>query len=318
MKTIMKKIKTNFEKKGSIIYISMTRDGHFALEQLMQAGKRVDLIITLRNDKSNDVSDYIDFSILAGRHNIPIKFIANIHKEIDYLKSLKPALIIVNGWSQLLSGEIISIPKYGCVGTHPTLLPKNRGRAPIAWHFINEEKFGGVTLFYLDDGCDSGPIIEQTQFTIRSSDNAQTYYEKITILGAKLLLKNYDKITNGTVISKSQNHKKATYLLKRRPKDSLLDFKESARQIHNKIRAVSGIYPAAYFYYQGNEYKILSSGLKKLPKYSGVPGQIAKVMDEELWVLAKDGIIILINIQDKNGNAIVCSKVFHTGYVINE
>lgn len=314
----MKDKRINFKKEGPVIYISMTKDGHFALEKLMQAGKGVDLIITLRNNRVDDVSDHIDFSALANQHNIPIKLVTNINKEIDYLKSLKPSLIIVNGWSQLLNEEIISIPTHGCVGTHPALLPKNRGRAPIAWHFINEEKFGGVTLFYLDIGCDSGPIIEQMKFTIHSSDNAQTYYEKITHLGAKLILKNYDKIVNGTAISNSQNHKKATYLLKRRPKDSLLDFKESARQIHNKIRAVSGIYPAAYFYYQGSEYRILFSRLKKLPKYSGVLGQIARVTDGELWVLAKDGVIILTDVQDKNSSAVVCSKVFRTGYVINE
>ena len=314
----MEKKQINLEKEGAIIYISMTKDGYFALEQLIQAGKKVDLVMTLRNDKSDAVSDYIDFSTLAVQYNIPIKLVTNVNKEIDYLKSLKPALIIVNGWSQLLSEKIISLPTYGCVGTHPSLLPKNRGRAPIAWHFINEEKFGGITLFYLDNGCDSGPIIEQMKFTIFSSDNAQTYYEKITHLGTKLILKNYDKIINGTAISKSQNHKKATYLLRRRPKDNLLDFKESTRQIHNKIRAVSGIYPAVYFYYQGNEYKILSSKLEKLPKYSGVLGQIARVTDGELWVLAKDGVIILTDVQDKNGNVIVCTKVFRTGYVINE
>lgn len=314
----MKNKRTNSKRKNSVVYVSMTKDGHFALEKLIQSGKKIDLIITLQKGKSGNVSDYTDFSSLANQYNIPIRLVADINKDVAYLKTLRPALIIVNGWSQLLSEEILSLPTYGCVGTHPAFLPKNRGRAPIAWHFINEEKFGGVTLFYLSDGCDSGPIIEQVKFSIRSSDNARIYYEKITDLGAKLLVKNYDKIVNGTAVSRPQNHKKATYLLKRRPRDSFLDFRETAHKIHNKIRAVSGVYPSAYFNYLGKEYKVLSSELRKRPSYSGVPGQVAKVTDKEVWVLAKDKVIILTDVQNKHGDTVVCNKVFRTGYVINE
>lgn len=314
----MKNKRTKVKRKSTVVYVSMTKDGHFALERLIQSDKKIDLVVTLKKGKSTNVSDHTDFSSLATRNKIPIRFVANINEDLLYFKSLKPALIIVNGWSQLLSEEILSLPTYGCVGTHPTLLPKNRGRAPIAWHFINEEKFGGVTLFYLNDGCDSGPIIEQVKFLISSSDNALTYYEKITDLGAKLLVRNYDKIANGTAASQPQNHKKATYLLKRRPQDSFLDFRETARQIHNKIRAVSGVYPSAYFNYQGKEYRILSSVLKKTPSYSGIPGQIAKVTDKEVWVLTKDKVIILADVQNKHGNTVACNKTFCTGYVVNE
>lgn len=314
----MKNKQSHLKENGPVIYLSMTKDGYFALEKLIQSSKKIELIITLQKGRSGNVSDYADFSSLATRHKIPIRFIANINEDLHYLKSLKPALIIVNGWSQLLNEMILSLPTYGCVGTHPALLPKNRGRAPIAWHFINEEKFGGVTLFYLSDGCDSGPIIEQAKFSILSSDNAQIYYEKVTELGAKLLVKNYDKIVNGTAMSRPQDHKRATYLFKRRPQDSFLDFCETARQIHNKIRAVSGVYPSAYFSYQGKEYKVLSSLLKKTSSYSSVPGQIAKVTDKEVWVLAKDKVVILTDVQNAHGDTIVCNKIFRIGYVINE
>ncbi len=296
----------------------MTADGYYALESLLRVGKPIKVIVTLSSDKAVSVSDYVDFSPLAEKFCVSLKYVTNINKEADYLRSVNPSLIIVNGWSQLLSAEILTIPKYGCIGTHPALLPKNRGRAPIAWHFLNEERFGGVTLFYLSNYCDDGPIVDQVKFAIGASDNARSYYDKITDIGAKLLLKNYDKITSGTTRSKQQDHRKATYLLKRRPKDSFLDFSQTVRQIHNKVRAVSGVYPSAFFHYQGNEYRVKRSEMWKTPKYSGIPGQIAKVNKDDILVLAGDTAVTLAEIEDSNNSPVVCSKVFCIGYVINE
>lgn len=301
-----------------VMYISMTKDGHYALENLLRAGKSINTIITLPPDKSENISDYTDFSPLAEKFGVHIRHVSNINKEVEYIRSIHPSLIIVNGWSQLLSKEILSIPKYGCVGTHPALLPKNRGRAPIAWHFLNEEKLGGVTIFYLSEGCDDGPIIDQDKFIITKSDNALSFYNKITGIGSQLLLKNYDKIASGTARSRKQNNKRATYLLRRRPQDSFLDFSEAARQVHNKIRAVSGVYPSAFFYYQENEYRVKGSELRKMPKYSGVPGQIAQVTVDAVSVITKDGIITLLEIEDKAGNHVNNLDIFRIGYVINE
>lgn len=188
------------------IYVSMTKDGLYALEVLLKNGKKIHEIICYPKEKSHNISDYIDFKKIAKKYKLKITYTENINSLIRKFAKNNPNVIIVNGWSQLLKKELLETARYGCVGTHPSLLPKNRGRAPIPWHFINKEKYGGITLFYLKPTCDSGPIIDQVKFKITKMDNASSYYEKITNLGANLLLKHFDSITDGSA-KKKHGHK---------------------------------------------------------------------------------------------------------------
>lgn len=304
------------------IYVSTTKDGYYALDILLKNKKRIDEIISLPKAKAQYVSDYIDFKSLAKRYGIKITLTKNINLFTSRFEKERPNIIIVNGWSQLLKKQLLDTVINNCIGIHPALLPKNRGRAPIAWHFINQEKYGGVTLFYLEPSCDSGPIIDQAKFKIHPTDNASNYYEKITKLGAELLLKYFDSIADGSAISKTrpQDHSKATYLLKRRPKDSEIDFRiKTAKETHNMVRAVSDIYPLANFSYQGKKYFVLKSDLpKNTPTYSGIPGQIAEAGDDYVWILTQSRIIEFNIILGENRNKINIKKTFKVGEVANE
>lgn len=312
------KQKKSIKLTGGVVYISATLDGYRALEALLAHRKFIGLIVTLPRAKAKNVSDYADFKPLSARHRIPIKYVTDVNALAPELKRLRPTAVIVNGWSQLLASNILKIPAHGCVGTHPSLLPKNRGRAPIAWHFINEERKGGITLFYLDSGCDSGPIIDQKSFAIGSKDNAGSYYRKITKLGASLLLSHFDDIAGGSAKCRPQDDRKATYLLKRCPKDSYLDFAKSARELANLIRAVSDIYPLAFFFYKRNMYTALSGNLAASPEYSGVPGQIAAVSEKTVRVVTGNGILDLEGIENIRGRAIEVKRVFRPGEILNE
>lgn len=299
-------------------YVSTTIDGLFALKILLKNNKKIDEIITLRRESSLSVSDYADFNPLAREYNISIRYINDINSLTNELTNGKVNCIFVNGWSQLISKEIINSAKHGCVGTHPALLPKNRGRAPIAWHFINNEIEGGISLFYLNPGADNGPIIAQEKFSILPTDNASSYYAKITKLGARLLLDNFDAIDNGTASSTPQDDSKATYLLKRGPNDSYLDFSLSAVEIHNQIRAVSEIYPLAFFKYKGETVFVKRSIIAiKSHKYYGKCGQIAKITKDYIFVLTGTDLIGLDNFCLSNGNP-VPSSYFKIGETINE
>ncbi len=304
------------KKKDFIVYVSMTKDGHFALRELLDKGKKINLIVTIKKGKAKNISDYADFSLLAKELNIPIKKVNNINSLYSYFKKNKPLVVFVNGWSQLISASILSLATYGFVGTHPSLLPKNRGRSPIAWHFINEDSCGGVTLFYLDKNCDSGPIIAQKKFQIKTGDNAKSYYRKITLLGSKLLLQHYDKIITGKVLAKKQNHKEATYLKKRNPEDSLIDFSSKAKDIHNQIRAVSGIYPTAFFYHKGEKYLVFDSSFSDSFEKISSPGKIIKISKNSLCVSTKDFPIILKKINNEKELLINCFNIFNKNEII--
>lgn len=319
-----KQYKKNSKKKtkkgveNPIVYISMSQSGYYQLEELLKKKNKIDLIITLPKEKGKDASGYADFSKLSRTYKVPLLYTTNINSLLPSFKVKRPLVIFVNGWSQILKPEIMSTALYGCIGTHPALLPRNRGRAAIPWHFINEERYGGITLFYLDEGADDGPIIGQKKFLIKSTDNAKTYYEKTTKLCMELLLKHFDNIVAGTAKSRPQNHRNATYLLIRRPKHSFLDFNNTARCIFNLVRAVSDIYPLAFFNYKGKTYKVAQSSLRKTVKYIGMPGQIAMVKKDELWVLGNDKIIILSDIRDDEKSINNLNKIFKAGHILNE
>jgi len=304
------------------IYVSMTRDGYYALELLLKNKKRIDEIISLPKGKSSNVCDYINFEPLVKKFGVKITYTENVNKLSGMFRQNRPNVIIANGWSQLLRKELLDTAVNGCVGTHPALLPKNRGRAPVPWHFINKEKYGGVTLFYLEAACDSGPIIDQAKFKIRDNDNASSYYQKITNLGAKLLLKHFDSIVNGSAKSKArpQDHLRATYLLKRRPIDSEIDFSaKSAKEIHNMVRAVSDIYPLVNFNYKKQKFLILKSSLPThAPRFSGITGQIAKITKDYIWILGKSGIIEFNTILNDKREKVKPNEVFRAGDVLNE
>ncbi len=313
----------NSSKVSENVYVSYTKDGYYALEFLLNKGKKIDRIITLPKENSKGVSDYANFQKLALKFNLQITHTADINRLTPFFSKKRPNIIIVNGWSQLLNRKLLDTALNGCIGTHPSLLPKNRGRSPIPWHFINEETYGGVSLFYLRATSDSGPIINQIAFKIKDTDNASSYYSKITRLGAELLLKNFDSLVDGSAKNKAipQDESKATFLLKRRPKDSYIDFnKYSAREIHNLVRAVSDVYPLAYFFHRQEKFLVLSSNISNpFPKFSGIPGQIARVYPSSIWVLSKDqSIVALDKILDEERRLLKPKDYFKPGDVLNE
>lgn len=310
------------ETQGDNIYVSMTRDGYYALELLLQRGKKIDSVISYPKNLANKISDYVDFKSLVRKHSLKLLYTKGIGFLKNRFRKNIPNVIIVNGWSQLLRKDVLDIPENGCVGTHPALLPKNRGRSPIPWHFINQERYGGVSVFYLDAEVDAGPVIDQERFEIKKTDNASSYYEKITKIGARLLLKNFDDIVSGQAKAhaRMQDHSKATYLLRRRPKDSYLSFeKKDSKEIHNLVRAVSDIYPSPFFYFGGKKFlSNRSSVFSQSRKYSGIPGQIAYIKLNQIGILCKTGIIELRNILDTSLKPINVMKVFKIGDVLNE
>ena len=104
----------------------------------------------------------------------------NDEKNIEILEKINPDLILVMGWSQLLSLKIIQIPKFGVIGSHPTELPKYRGRAPIPWSIIKGLKESALTFFYIQEGVDDGDILDQSKFDISDNDDASSIYQKMT------------------------------------------------------------------------------------------------------------------------------------------
>lgn len=115
-----------------------------------------------------------------------------------YLKKISPDVIVVVAYGQILSKEILELPKYGCVNVHASLLPKYRGAAPIQWAVIDGEKEAGVTIMQMDEGLDTGDMLKVAKIELASDETGGSLFDKLADLGAGTLVSTLAEIENGT------------------------------------------------------------------------------------------------------------------------
>ncbi len=190
---------------------------------------------------------------------------------VDIIKELNPDIIIVVAYGKILPESILSIPKYGCINVHGSLLPKYRGAAPIQWSVINGETETGITTMFMDKGLDTGDIILQEKILIGENETSEELFEKMMILGGEVLIKTLKLFEKGEVVRRKQSEDKATYASLLSKEMGHIDFNKSAKEVHNLIRGLYS-WPCAYSLLNGKRFKILSS--KIIANIDGKPGEV--------------------------------------------
>jgi methionyl-tRNA formyltransferase len=163
----------------------------------------------------------------------------------EALKILQPDLFVVAAYGQILPKSILSIPKYGAVNVHASLLPKYRGAAPIAWAILNGEKVTGVTTMMMDEGMDTGDILLQAEIPIGNEETSERLHDRLASSGARLLVETLEKMKGGEIRCVPQDHSKATYAPPLKKEDGYIDWKKGAREIDRQIRAFNP-WPGAF------------------------------------------------------------------------
>lgn len=220
------------------------------LELLKQEGIEVALIVLPRNRKGEEVEIVQKEAVASG---IPFLY----HNEPSpsrfglAVSAVAPDLGISASYSHIIGKSIIEIPKRGFVNLHGSLLPRYRGPHTLNWQIINGESKGGVTLHYMDEGLDTGDIIDQASFPILDEDVAQDVKPRIDRASIQLLRKNLPRIMEGMAPGHPQDPAAATSFQARRPEDGRIDFSWSAYRIHNFIRALAAPYPGAFYDAEG-------------------------------------------------------------------
>lgn len=232
-----------------IVFVGSVQISLTILDSVYEAGYVVDTVVTLPLEMQPKTSGFIDFEPLAKRHGSTIIRTKNINAldTIKHIREVNPDLIIVCGWQQLLSAEILKIPTLETVGFHSSLLPKYRGRAPVNWAIIMGEKETGITMFYMTPEADAGDIITQKSFPILFSDDCNTVYQKSAQAGAGLIKEFLPKIERNEIVRIHNDSRSYPAYPKRSPEDGLIDFKRSALEVYNFVRALTRPYPGAYF-----------------------------------------------------------------------
>ena len=241
----------------------------------------------------------------------------NSASSVKFLKNLKPDIFIVIAYGQILSAELLSIPKLS-VNLHASLLPRYRGAAPINWAIINGEKESGVTIIKMSEKMDAGDILFQKKISIGEQDTAVTLEEKMSEEGAKLLLDALKAIEGGFYKEQPQDKKEMSLAPKLKKADGLIDWSSSAQDIHNLIRGAIP-WPGAFTHHKGKLLKIFQ-GRDFLPLEDAGPrnpGEIVKVLKDGLAVATGKGDLIIEELQIE-GKRRMNAQEFIQGHKIRE
>lgn len=201
----------------------------------------------------------------------------NLKKENfeELLTEKNPDIIIVVAYGKLLPEYVINYPEYGCVNVHASLLPEYRGAAPIQRAVIDGKKVTGVTTMLMDKGLDTGDMLLKSEITITEDDNFETVHDKLSSVGAKLIVETIQALVQKSVVPQKQDDDKSTYAQMITKETMLIDWTKPSADVHNLIR---GLYPVpkAYTMYNGKRMKICESEFS-CKTSSGAPGTIFEI-----------------------------------------
>lgn len=215
------------------------------------------------------------------------------------LEALKPDAACVVAFGAMLPPEILSLGRFGCINVHPSLLPAYRGAAPIQWAIIDGLTVTGVSTMFLTEEMDAGDVILQQRVAIEPDEDSGSLHERLSVIGAQLLVDTLAALEQGTAPRTPQDHAAATLAPKIRREDELLDWNLPAQKLHNLVRGLRPS-PGAYTYYRGKRLKIWHSTVNA-GEPIGVPGEIVTVEKNAIGVQTGKGILLLTEVQPENG-----------------
>jgi methionyl-tRNA formyltransferase len=260
-----------------IAWIGFHQEGIPALQGLRDAGVPLVAVITLDEPAAAKRCATAEYSDVLSGWNVPLHRVHNINDEqtIQLLSEMNLDLLLVIGWSQILSSAALATARLGAIGAHASLLPHNRGSAPINWAIIRGEKTTGNTLIWLANNVDEGQIIDQIELPISPYDTCETLYQKVAESNQVMLQRVLPKLLAGERPGVPQPPSDEPLLPRRRPADGLLDWHQPAVNVYNFVRALTRPYPGAFSFLDGRCWIIQSAALlPAVSMCSQLPGTV--------------------------------------------
>lgn len=278
------------------ILVGAVETTRLALEVLAESGVPPAALFTLPMSKASRHSDFVHLLPTANALGVPVVPISNVnHAEVlEKIRAIAPDYSFVIGWSQICRKEFLAIARVGSIGYHPAALPKNRGRAVIPWTILQDCSETGSTLFWMDEGADSGDILCQETFSVAADETAETLYQKHCESFERMFKQSVADLKAERGQRQVQNHLLATYCAKRIAADGLIDWSLPAADVWRLIRAVGKPYPGAFTFYRGQKLTIWTADFVGEAPYCGLPGQIQKLDERGALVQCGDGQHLLL------------------------
>ncbi len=277
-----------------------------SLKRIYESGHNIKAVISQPDKKAGRGMNIMPTPVkeYAISKNLTVYQTEKIKKDrelIEKIKELKPDVIVVVAFGQILSKEILDIPKYGSINVHGSLLPKYRGAAPIQWSIINGDDVTGITTMYMDAGMDTGDMIQKFELKIDSDDTYGTLYEKMKALGGKAIIETLEKVADGTAHREKQSDDFTIAPMIEKEMGEI-DWKKSSRDIRNLIRGFNPM-PGAYTVMNDDtKMKVWMAEYSDISSTDGaLPGTfIIADSKKGLFVKTGDGVLELTEIQMPN------------------
>lgn len=255
--------------------------------------------------------------VVALDNNIPV-FQPDSLKNgvgVEILNDLKPDVVIVVAYGKILPKDFLDFPEYGCINIHGSILPEYRGAAPIQWSVLDGKEFAGVTSMQMDVGLDTGDMLLTATTKIGENETSGELYDRLTVIGADLLIETLEKLPKGELTPVKQDDSKSTYASMLDKSMSPVDFNESAQKVHNKIRGLDP-WPVALTVLDGKNLKLFSSQISQ-DLHGGKPGE-AVVLKNGLAIFCGDGKAVVVKDVQYEGKKRMSAADFFRGHPITE
>lgn len=299
-----------------------------ALEAIIGAGHQVAAVVT-QPDKPKGRGKELQMTpvkVCALAHDIPVFQPVKVKEReaVDVLRGYGADIFVVAAFGQILSEEILTMPKYGCVNIHASLLPKYRGAGPIQWAIINGEQKTGVTIMQMDQGIDTGDMLIKTEVPIVPRETGDSLHDKLAKAGADLIVDALPKIERGELTPVKQNDEESCYARMLQKSMSRIDWKMSAVKLDCLIRGLIS-WPGASTIFRGKSLKIWEEEVAAQDAVltektaaemeSAEPGTVVAVGRDAFYVQTGTGILKISAVQPE-GKKRMAVKDFLLGYPV--
>ena len=290
-------------KEVKIVFMGTASFSRHVLEKLLENNFNIIGVITQpdRYVGRKKILTMPEVKEVAIKHAIPVYQPQRIKQDYQEIIDLKPDLIITAAYGQIVPEAILKTPRLGCINVHASLLPKYRGGAPVHYAIINGEKVTGVTIMYMAKKMDAGNIISQAKINISNQETTGELYERLSIVGADLLIETLPSIIEGNNTSIEQDESLVTYAPTISHEQEKLDFNKSALQVYNQVRGMNP-WPGAYTLYQDKVIKIWAGKIHECENAKKhhdhqENGTIVKIFKDAIGIKTGDGIYLITELQ---------------------
>ena len=261
-------------------FVTCVQLGLSCMDAIYKTGGELQVVITLKDNKAKNKSGRVYLDEFCKNNSIDLVKIDHVNDDdvIKVIKKYNLDWLFIIGWSQIASKRLLNTPRLGVLGMHPTLLPQGRGRASIPWAIIKGLEETGVTLFKIDEGVDTGPILSQYKIPLSNSTTATELYTSVNNAHVNLITCIIPKMLNESIKLQEQNSSYATEWEGRTPTDGEIDLKGSVVTAERLVRATTKPYPGAFIMVNGQKHIVWKA-------------RLAREYSENLCLEFKDGLL---------------------------